>query len=198
MRLQDYPKASGATTAHCHRHIYTPLNGAEVPEREPIRNSFLSNPIYTHPHPCPLCTVVQTVNTLSLMSADAEKSGQLVPIGIGQAVVLLSQSFALLAYKRALAPLYSSVPASSYVSYVSIISFFLGSVVGVPTSVAALAYGSLLAAAPNTVFYVGKYTGRWRDLTLGPIVTHAIVLAPILMSGIALFQSAHSVRVRPS
>jgi len=130
------------------------------------------------------------------MSADAEQSGQLASVGIGQAVVLLSQSFALLAYKRALTPLYSAVPASSYISYVSIISSFLGSVVGVPTSVAALAYGSLLAAAPNTVFYVGKYTGRWRDPTLGPIVTHAVVLAPILMSGIALFQGVHSVRVR--
>lgn len=130
------------------------------------------------------------------MSADAEQPSQLVSLGIGQGVVLLSQSFALLAYKRALTPLYSSVPASSYISYVSIISSFLGSIVGVPTSVAALAYGSLLAAAPNTVFYVGRYTARWGDPVLGPIVTHAIVLAPILVSGIALFQGVHSVRAR--
>ena len=130
------------------------------------------------------------------MSADAEQSSQLASVGIGQAAVLLSQSFALLAYKRALTPLYSSVPASSYISYVSIISSFLGSVVGVPTSVAALAYGSLLAAAPNTVFYVGKYTGRWGQPTLGPVVTHAVVLVPILVFGIALFQGAHNVRLR--
>jgi len=139
----------------------------------------------------------QSTRSAKKMSADAEQSGQsLASVGIGQAVVLLSQSFALLAYKRALTPLYSSVPASSYISYVSIISSVLGSVVGVPTSVAALAYGSLLAAAPNTVFYVGKYTARWRHPTLGPIVTHAVVLAPMLMSGIALFQGAHGVRVR--
>lgn len=65
----------------------------------------------------------------------------------------------------------------------------------VPASVATLTYGSLLAAAPNTVFYVGKYTARWRDPVLGPIVTHALVLVPILVSGTALFQSVH-VRAR--
>ena len=67
---------------------------------------------------------------------------------------------------------------------------------GVPTSLGALTYGSLLAAAPNTVYYVGRHTARWKDPTLGPIVTHAIVLAPILVSGFALFQSVHSVRAR--
>ena len=130
------------------------------------------------------------------MSANVEESSQLVSVGIGQAMALLSQSFALLAYKRALTPLYSSVPASSYVSYVSIVSSILGSIVDVPTGAAALVYGSLLAAAPNTVYYVGRYTARWKDPILGPIVTHAIVLFPILMSGFALFQSAHAVRAR--
>jgi len=124
------------------------------------------------------------------MSADAEQPGQLAS-GIGQAVVILLQSFALLAYKRALTPLYSSVPASSYVLHAIIISSVLGSVAGVPTGIAALAYGSLLAVAPNTTFYVGKYTGRWGDPVLGPIVTHTVVLVPILMAGIALLQSVH-------
>ena len=122
------------------------------------------------------------------MNTDA---GQPVWIGIGQALVILSQSFALLAYKRALTPLYSSIPASSYISYATVVSSVLGSVVEVPASVAALAYGSLLAAAPNTVFYVGKYTARWRDPVLGPIVTHALVLVPILVSGVALLQGVH-------
>ena len=129
------------------------------------------------------------------MSMNVDQPGPLASVGVGQAIVLLSQSFALLAYKRALTPLYSSVPTSSYISYVTIISSVLGSVVGVPTSIAALVYGSLLAAAPNTVYYVGKYTARWRDPILGPIVTHAVVLVPILVSGIALLQSVH-VRVR--
>ena len=123
------------------------------------------------------------------MGTNADQPGQLASVGIGQAIVIISQSFALLAYKRALTPLYSSVPATSYISYATIASSVLGSVVGVPTSVAALAYGSLLAAAPNTTYYVGKCTGRWRDPVLGPIVTHAVVLVPILMSGIALMQS---------
>jgi len=129
------------------------------------------------------------------MSADAEQPLSLASVGIGQAIVILSQSFALLAYKRALTPLYSSVPASSYISYVTIVSSALGSVVGVPTNVATLAYGSLLAAAPYTTFYVGKYTARWRDPVFGPIVTHAVVLVPILMSGVALSQGGH-VRAR--
>jgi hypothetical protein len=123
------------------------------------------------------------------MSTNVEQPGHPALVGLGHAVVLLAQSFTLLAYKRALTPLYSSVPASSYISYVSIVSAALGSVVEVPTSVAALAYGSLLAAAPNTVFYVGKYTARWKDPVLGPIATHAIVLVPILASGFALLQS---------
>ena len=123
------------------------------------------------------------------MSTNVEQLDHPVSVGIGQAAVLLAQSFALLAYKRALTPLYSSVPTSSYISYVSIVSAALGSVVDVPISVAALAYGSLLAAAPNTVFYVGKYSAKWKDPVLGPIVTHAIVLVPILATGFALFQS---------
>jgi len=121
----------------------------------------------------------------------AGQPGLLASVGVGQVIVILSQSFALLAYKRALTPLYSSVPASSYISYVTIASSVLGSVVSVPTSVAALAYGSLLAAAPNTVHYVGKHTGRWRDPITGPIVTHVVVLVPILVSGVALLQSLH-------
>ena len=125
------------------------------------------------------------------MSMDVDQLGPLASVGIGQAIVILSQSFALLAYKRALTPLYTSVLASSYIPYVTIVSSVLGSVVGVPTSVAALAYGSSLAAASNTVYYVGKYTARWRDPILGPTVTHAIVLVPILVSGVALLQSVH-------
>jgi hypothetical protein len=112
------------------------------------------------------------------MSTNADQPSPLALVGIGQVIVILLQSFALLAYKRALTPLYSSVPASSYISYVTIASSVLGSVVGVPTSVAALAYGSLLAAAPNTVYYVGKYTARWRDPILGPIVTHVMCVGP--------------------
>lgn len=125
------------------------------------------------------------------MSAGSEQPTQLASVGIGQVLVILSQSFALLAYKRALTPLYSSIPASSYISYATIVSSVLGSVVEVPAGVAALAYGSLLAAAPNTVHYVGKHTARWRDPVLGPILTHALVLVPILVSGVALFQSVH-------
>jgi hypothetical protein len=125
------------------------------------------------------------------MSTDSETLTHLASVGIGQTIVTLSQSFALLAYKRALTPLYSSIPASSYVSYATVVSAVLGSVVEVPTNVAALAYGSLLAAAPNTVFYVGKHTARWRDPVLGPIVTHAVVLVPILVSGVALLQGVH-------
>lgn len=116
---------------------------------------------------------------------------QLASVGIGQTLIILSHSFALLAYKRALTPLYSSVPASSYVSYATIVSFVLGSVVEVPASVAALVYGSLLAAAPNTVFYVGKYTARWKDPVLGPVLTHALVLVPIFVAGVALLHSFH-------
>lgn len=125
------------------------------------------------------------------MSTDTEGPVRLASVGIGHAIVILSQSFALLAYKRALTPLYSSTPASSYISYATVVSAVLGSVVDVPTNVAALTYGSLLAAAPNTVHYVGKYTGRWRDPVLGPIITHTIVLVPILVSGVALLQSVH-------
>lgn len=122
-----------------------------------------------------------------------EQQHKLVSLGvvIGKTLVILSQSLALLAYKRALIPLYSSVPASSYISYVAVISSVLGSVAEVPASVATLAYGSLLATAPNTVYYVGRYTARWRDPALGPIVTHAVVLTPILVSGVALLQSVH-------
>lgn len=123
------------------------------------------------------------------MSTDAGQPLQLAFVGIGQALVTLSQSFALLAYKRALTPLYSSIPASSYIPHATVISAVLGSVVEVPTNVAALVYGSLLALAPNTVYYVGKYTGRWKDPVLGPIVTHIIVLVPIIVSGVALLQS---------
>lgn len=129
------------------------------------------------------------------MSANAEQPLQLPSIGIGPALVILSQSFALFAYKRALSPLYSSVPAGSYISYATIVSSVLGSIVELPTSVAALTYGLLLAAAPNTVFYVGKYTAKWRDPALGPVVTHALVLVPILVSGVALLQGAN-VRAR--
>ena len=126
------------------------------------------------------------------MSAGAEPPFKLASVGIGKIVVILLQSFALLAYKRSLTPLFASVPATSYISYATVISSVLGSAVEVPVGVAAFTYGSLLAAAPNTVHYVGKYAARWKDPVLGPIVTHAIVLVPILVSGVALL---HSVQV---
>ena len=123
------------------------------------------------------------------MSTNSHQPGSLVSVCIGQAIAILSQLLALLAYKRAITPLFSSVPASSYISYAQVASSVLGSAVGVPCSAAALAYGSLLAAAPNAAYYVGKYTGRWRDPVFGPIVTHTVVLVPILVSGVALMQS---------
>lgn len=117
------------------------------------------------------------------------QSFKLLGSGFASAWTILSLSFTILAYKRAIEPLYASVPAQTYLNQAVFAGAALGSVVGLPLEKAAAIYGTLLAIAPYTAYWTALYSARWGDAVLGPVFTHALVLVPLIAAGVAMLHS---------
>jgi hypothetical protein len=96
-------------------------------------------------------------------------------------VILFSVSCFLFAYKRALNPLYATVPTENYLNYVFGASLFLPALTPhPPIRISLLAFGILCILAPNSSYWIAALTARKTDPVLGPLVTHATVLAPVV------------------
>lgn len=109
--------------------------------------------------------------------------------GFVSASALVSLSITILAYKRAIEPLYASAPTQSYLSQSIFVAAALGSIPSLPLETAAAVYGTLLALAPQTAYWVALYSARYGDAVLGPAFTHAVVLVPLIAAGICTLQS---------
>jgi hypothetical protein len=105
--------------------------------------------------------------------------------GITTLLVYLLVSLAIHTYERALVPLYASQPTR----------YLLNKVVFAAVACAAISSGRLsankayllapilLAVAPVTTYLVATRTARWRDPLWGPVVTHVLVVFPIVFAG---------------
>jgi hypothetical protein len=113
--------------------------------------------------------------------------------GFVQAGILISLSLTILAYKRALEPLYASVPTQNHLSHAILAALVFGSSFTISCKKAVVIYGTLLAVTPHAAYWISLYSARWRNPVLGPAFTHAVVLVPLISAGMLLL---HSCQVR--
>ncbi|KAJ7167466.1 spermidine synthase [Mycena filopes] len=99
--------------------------------------------------------------------------------------LLAALSFILSLYERALIPVYGAGPTSYTLTTAVGLATLLATILqhnGVSSARALLFGGLLLAAAPLSTYWVAVWTSRWGRPVLGPIVTHLVVLVPMLIA----------------
>ncbi|OCH94347.1 hypothetical protein OBBRIDRAFT_770124 [Obba rivulosa] len=105
-------------------------------------------------------------------------------------IILLSVSLVAFAYRRYLEPLYGTGPTSYHFNKVVWAACIAGSFgPTLPVLPATLAAGLLLLAMPNSAYWVAVYTGRFGDPVWGPVITHVVVIAPVLYLGVAIVKA---------
>jgi len=98
------------------------------------------------------------------------------------AISLVSISLALFTYERALVPLYGSGPTTYLLNKIVLATVFLAAVkpIKVSTTRNWLYTAVALALAPNATYWVAVWTSRMKDPVVGPAITHASVLGPLV------------------
>lgn len=101
-------------------------------------------------------------------------------------IVLTALSLVTFGYQHALEPLYGSAPTQYHLNKVVWVACILGSFTAtLPLLPIMLVSGILLTVVGFTSYWVAALTGRIGDVILGPLITHLVVLAPILFLGVA-------------
>ena len=101
-------------------------------------------------------------------------------------VVLTALSLVTFGYQHVLEPLYGSAPTQLHLNKIVWVACILGSFTAtLPLLPMMLASGILLTTMGYTSYWVAVYTGRMGDVILGPLITHLVVLAPVLFLGVA-------------
>ncbi|KAG5648860.1 hypothetical protein DXG03_000209 [Asterophora parasitica] len=93
---------------------------------------------------------------------------------------LVSISLILFAYERALIPLYGSGPTTYLLNKIVLATVLLAAVISLNTTRTWLYTAIALAAAPNATYWGAVWTSRMKDPVVGPALTHAVVLAPLI------------------
>jgi hypothetical protein len=96
--------------------------------------------------------------------------------------ILTPLSLAIFAYERTLVPLYALGPTQFLLNKIvcATIAFSSLGLFTLSISKAILLAGILLSAAPTTSYWVAVLTSRMRDPLSGPVITHIVVMAPIV------------------
>lgn len=129
------------------------------------------------------------------MSANAtsEKKPSVLVNALSKAVsvaILVSLSLITFAYRRYLEPLYGSGPTNHHFSKIVWVGCIAGSFgPTLPILPAAFAAGVLLLALPNSAYWVAVYTARFGDPVWGPVITHILVIVPVLYLGVAIVKA---------
>ncbi|KAJ6539617.1 spermine/spermidine synthase [Mycena capillaripes] len=102
--------------------------------------------------------------------------------------VLVALALVRFIYERALIPVYGSGPTTYTLDLAVLFAALVAAAhpFKVSPNRTLLLGGFLFAAAPLTTYWVAVWTARWRKPILGPIVTHFVVLVP-LVSALATF-----------
>ncbi|KAG6880167.1 hypothetical protein C0992_004619 [Termitomyces sp. T32_za158] len=95
---------------------------------------------------------------------------------------LVSISLVLFIYERALIPIYAAGPTTYVLNLIAAGAVLLAALnpIGISTSRNWLYTALDLAAAPNATYWVSVLTSRKHDPLWGPVITHAIVLFPLV------------------
>ncbi|TCD69885.1 hypothetical protein EIP91_005962 [Steccherinum ochraceum] len=105
-------------------------------------------------------------------------------------VILVGTSLSTFGYLRALEPLYGPAAASYNLNKVVWAACIFGSLAPtIPVWPAVFGGGLLVAAMPLSAYWVAVYTGRMGDVIWGPVVTHLVVIAPVLYLASALVKA---------
>ncbi|EMD40933.1 hypothetical protein CERSUDRAFT_111514 [Gelatoporia subvermispora B] len=105
-------------------------------------------------------------------------------------IVLVALSLVTFAYRRYLEPLYGSGPTNHHFTKVVWAACIAGSFgPTLPILPATLTAGLLLLAMPNSAYWVAVYSGRLGDPVWGPVITHLVVIAPVLYIGVTLVKA---------
>ncbi|KAF8195606.1 spermine/spermidine synthase [Mycena galopus ATCC 62051] len=96
--------------------------------------------------------------------------------------VLVALSLVLFIYERALIPVYASGPTQYTLNLAVLIATLVAAAhpIQVSPSRILLFGGFLFAAAPLSTYWVATWTARWRKPIVGPLLTHSVVLVPLL------------------
>ncbi|KAJ7044604.1 spermidine synthase [Mycena alexandri] len=97
--------------------------------------------------------------------------------------LLVTLSLVLSIYERALIPVYGSGPTTYTLTPAVFLATLVAAILqlgGASSAQALLTGGFLFAVAPLSTYWVSVWTSRWSWPILGPIVTHLLVLVPIL------------------
>lgn len=118
---------------------------------------------------------------------DEEKTSPLVMLFLFPILTIIATlSLAFFFYTRFLEPLYGSVPTNNYMDKLIWLPCLLGAYAPSPSLWSSLGlFGVLLSALPLSSYWVAALTARWGDPLIGPLVTHALVLIPVVYAGIA-------------
>ncbi|KAH8094879.1 hypothetical protein BXZ70DRAFT_946452 [Cristinia sonorae] len=105
-------------------------------------------------------------------------------------VVLGSASLATFGYLRALQPLYGTAASNWHLNKVVWAACIFGTFAPtIPIWNGLIAAGVLLSAMPVSAYWVAVLTGRMGDVIWGPVITHTVVLAPVLSIASALVKA---------
>lgn len=111
-------------------------------------------------------------------------------------VVLIGASIATYAYDRALLPLYGQAATQHHLNKIAWSICTIGTLTpSLPIWPCILAAGVWLCAMPQTTYWVAVYSGHLGDPIWGPVLTHLVVIAPLMFLATAVVKT---VQVRVS
>ncbi|KAG1783081.1 S-adenosyl-L-methionine-dependent methyltransferase [Suillus placidus] len=94
------------------------------------------------------------------------------------------------AYECSIIPLFASVPTLKYLGHVVHTSTAFAVITpNLSSSKILLILGCLLLLAPHTSYWISVHAARFKDPIYSPLVTHALVLAPVVYFSVSLAMS---------
>ncbi|KAA1466507.1 hypothetical protein DENSPDRAFT_831357 [Dentipellis sp. KUC8613] len=142
-----------------------------------------TQPVTSQPTPTPRMTATTAAQPKKKQSATT------VLLVFPILAVLAGLSLTTFLYRRVLDPLYGGVPTQRHLDKIIWAASITGGLApSLPGWLSLLVSGILLCAMPNTSYWVALYTGRWGDPVYGPLVTHIVVLFPVMYFGVSLIR----------
>lgn len=119
---------------------------------------------------------------------EEEKTSPLIMLYLLPMVLLIaSLSLTFHLYQKTLEPLYGAVPTTYHVDKFIWPAVLLGAFAPSPSIWTCIGiYGTLLSAMPLSAYWVAVYTARQGNPVMGPVITHGVVLLPIIYAGMAV------------
>lgn len=94
------------------------------------------------------------------------------------------------AYEKSVIPLFASVPTLKYLGHIVHTSTAFAVITpNLSSSKIILILGCLLLLAPHTSYWISVHAARFRDPIYSPLITHALVLAPLVYFSVSLAMS---------